>query len=343
MITIPFYPDKIPVVFASDNKYVPFMSAAIQSIVENSSQNREYIFFIFHKEIKNDTMELIIKQISPYNQFSIEFINVSDYIGRFDLFISRHVTIETYFRFLIPELLCEYQKVIYLDCDMIICADIAELFDISMDNYIIAAMRDITVANWFYASRLKKNTAGFRNSFPKLKNPSDYFVAGLLVFNIPLFRKTISQEELFEVAISNEWDWHDQDVLNIIAEGKVFLLSFHWGVYIPDNIDYLPENLKNEFYAAEKNPKIIHFVIKPWKFDFYIQHFEHFWKYATRTPFINTITNTMDIPKIHSYKGRILLNISQRKLGFKFIFFDCIKALFFRNKKNKILSGKSAF
>ncbi|MCL2374330.1 MAG: hypothetical protein FWC65_03705, partial [Treponema sp.] len=144
---IPFYPDAIPIVFASDNNYVPYMSAAMQSIIENSSMNRKYVFFILHNKITNEAIDLLCKQISPYKQFAINFIDVTEYISKYSLFISRHITVETYFRFLIPELLSDYQKAIYLDCDMIVCTDIAELFDTNLENYLLAATRDISVAS----------------------------------------------------------------------------------------------------------------------------------------------------------------------------------------------------
>jgi len=330
---IPYFPNKIPIVFASDDNYIPYLSTTIQSIIENSSQNKYYIFFILHKGISTDFINLLIKQVTPFNQFLIEFINITDYIKKYDFFISRHVTIETYFRLFIPELFHKYEKIIYLDCDMIVCTDIAELYDINIDNYIIAAMHDIDVINWYYGSKFSKKVKGYRASLSILKNACNYFCAGLCVFNIKLFLDTISHDKIIQVAKSNEWNWHDQDVLNIIAENKVLLLSFHWGFYNTNHINYLPNLLLNEYIEAKNNPKIIHFVKKPWIFNRYINHFEYFWKYATRTPFINLIINKMRIENSLSLNNEIIDNITYRKgIGIKFLLFDCLKAWLFRKK-----------
>ena len=320
----------MPIVFSSNNNYVPYMSTAIQSIMENSNSNREYIFFVLHKEIVSESMDLLKSQVSLFHNFSIEFINVSDLITKYTLFVSRHITVEAYFRFFIPEMLNEYQKAIYIDCDMVVCTDIAELFDIDLNNHLIAAMRDIDVINWYYGSKHSNKVKGFRNSLPLLKNPENYFCDGLCVFNTDIFSKTITTDSLFELAVSRDWDYHDQDVLNILLEGKVYFLSFHWGIYKPKGIQYLPENYRNEFLDAKTDPKIVHLVNKPWKQDFYTPHFELFWKYATRMPFLPIIINQMT-PSIElSLQKKVLSYIAKRKIGLKFLLFDCIKAWIFR-------------
>jgi lipopolysaccharide biosynthesis glycosyltransferase len=96
-----------------------------------------------------------------------------------------------------------------------------------------------------------------------LKKPDEYFCGALTVFNIEAFRQTISTEKLFELAASREWQVHDQDVLNVVAEGKTLLLPFHWNNF--NNLSwakYLPDNLKAEYDDAKENPKVLHF--KPW-------------------------------------------------------------------------------
>lgn len=327
----------IPVVFAADNNYAPYMSVALQSILENASPNRKYIFFVLYMKIEDEWIQMLTKQIAPYQQFFIEFINVSDIMSKYDLYVSRHITPETYIRFFIPELLQEYDKVIYLDCDMVVCVDIAELFDIDMENYALAAMRDICVANYACAPEKAGKVRKSRNALPFLKNPFDYFCAGLCVFNIALIRKMMSYEKLFEIAMSNEWDFHDQDVLNLAFEGKTLLLSYYWGFYhAPKHIEYLPNALKKEYFDAMKSPNIVHFTNKPWKNGHYIFHHWLFWKYATRTPFIDLIVERMDVLLIsanQSLKEKIIEAVLRRKLGIRFILFTCVKALLRRDKK----------
>jgi lipopolysaccharide biosynthesis glycosyltransferase len=321
-------------VFAANNYYVPYMAATMQSIMENAGQNRLYIFYILHQEISYDNIELLKKQTAPFPQFSVEFINVTQYISKYNFFTSRHITVETYFRLLIPELLGECRKVIYLDCDMICCTDIASLLDIDLENYLLAAVRDSSVALYY-----KNHTDGMKSSSREillnLKNPSEYFCAGMCVINIELFRKTIPTDKLLELAASRKWPFHDQDILNYLCEGKTLLLPYHWALMLTSDAEYLPEYLQNEYHDAEKNPKIIHY--KPWNRDTYTEYFEFFWKYACRTPFISVIIDRMKSRGLISYGSfdqRIISNIKHRKgIGLRFILVDCLKAWLFRDKK----------
>jgi hypothetical protein len=63
----------------------------------------------------------------------------------------------------------------------------------------------------------------------------------------------------------------------------------------------LPEHLKKEYNEAREKPYIIHY--KPWNCENYIEYFEFFWKYATRTPFIETIIKYMKTKELISNKS----------------------------------------
>jgi lipopolysaccharide biosynthesis glycosyltransferase len=68
-----------------------------------------------------------------------------------------------------------------------------------------------------------------------------------------------------------------------------------WDFVEEENIElYAPEYIQNEYYDAKKEPKIVHFCKnKPWKIFFYGSNFHLFWKYASRTPFADTIVERM--------------------------------------------------
>jgi lipopolysaccharide biosynthesis glycosyltransferase len=325
----------IPIVFAANNYYVPYMATTMQSIMENADKTKQYVFYVLHREITNDNINLLKNQIASFPQFSIKFIDVTQHISKYNLFTSRHITVETYFRLLIPELLSKYQKAIYLDGDMICCTDIAALLDTNLDNYLLAAVRDVGVS-WYYSPEHSEDRKVLYSVLLQLKNPNEYFCAGLMVFNLELFRRTTSTDELFKLAASREWQVHDQDVLNFMAHGKTLLLSYHWNFMYTYLSQYLPSSLKQEYDEAQINPKIIHY--KPWNIENNIPHFELFWKYATRTAFIDIIIERMEtkgfITITRSLPEKILDNITHKKgIGLRFILIDCIKAWLYRDRK----------
>jgi lipopolysaccharide biosynthesis glycosyltransferase len=229
---------------------------------------------------------------------------------------------------------------------MICCTDIAHLFDINLENNLLAAVRDVGVA-WYYSpNHSEEMKALYSSVLLHLKDPSEYFCGAMCIFNIELFRKTIPIDKLLELAASREWQLHDQDVLNFLAEGKSLLLPFYWDFMFTPYAKYLPEHLQTEYNEAKKNPGIIHY--KPWNEENYIHYFELFWKYATRTPFINDIIKCMDakhlITDSMSFHDRILQNITKRQgIGIRFILWDCLKAWLFREKPQKNNKFKNKF
>jgi len=335
---VKFYPDTIPIVFSSNDYYIPYMSTMMQSIMENSNPNKHYCFFILYREIESNNIDLIKKHLSGFPKFSVEFIDVTQYFKGYNFFISGNYTAEVYFRLLIPYTFSEYKKVIYLDGDMLCCTDISFLFDIDIKDFILAGVIDLYIISFFYYQNFTDDDEKHKfDILLNLKKPYNYINSGLLIFNIELFNKTISMEKLFDLAQSHEWQFHDQDILNFLFEENTLLLSLNWNLLnsTHSRLKYLPIHLQNEISEAVKNPKIIHY--KPWNCENYILHFELFWKYATRTPFINDIIERMkkkDIFSEETFPDRIISNIKHRKgIGLRFILIDCLKAWFTRDKK----------
>jgi lipopolysaccharide biosynthesis glycosyltransferase len=309
-ISASFYPYSIPIVFASDNCFVPYMSVMMQSIMENAAKTKNYHFFVLYRNITGITIDTLKRQIGNFKQFGIDFINIGPYIKQFSFFTENRsdITAEAYFRLAIPGLFYQYEKVIYLDGDMICCIDISELFEIDIGDNWIASSRDILGIGTYY--RYGSNSFHVDDTLfdglSALKEKDNYFLSGLLIFNIKKW--TMSMRELLEFAASRHWQIHDQDVLNTLCEGRTYILpleyqftdfsqkdDFHYC------IEYLPVSIRQEYFNARKAPKIIHFntyARKPWNIPFYTPHFELFWGYASRTPFIDHIISLMKEKKL---------------------------------------------
>jgi lipopolysaccharide biosynthesis glycosyltransferase len=325
---IVFYPGAIPIVFASNDNYIPYMAVMAQSIMENADKNRRYVFYILvNGKIDAANIKLLEKQIANFPQFRIEFVDVGPFIKEYNFYVSRNITVESYFRLLIPYMLSGYKKAVYLDSDMVCRADIAALFDIDLGDKLLGAVHDIAIAynNNKKGMDFAKNYEVMHN----LSNPYAYFNGGLVVFNIELFFRAISFQDLVNIAQSCNWYCHDQDVLNIAAEGRTLILPYHWNYMFRDFAKNLPEDLLKEYNDAQENPNIIHY--KPWGKEIYILHFEAFWKYATRTPFIDVIIERMKLSKhlkpVMDFQSSILSSIKHREgIGLKFILIDCVKA-----------------
>jgi len=120
-----------------------------------------------------------------------------------------------------------------------------------------------------------------------MENPTDYINAGMLLINCENFRQTYSEKEVIDTIFSREWQVHDQDIINFLAKDKIFHLNYEWDFMMTSWAQYLPQNLCEKYLEGGMKPKIIHY--KPYLFSWYIPNFQFFWKYATRTPFLDVI------------------------------------------------------
>lgn len=283
----------IPIFFSTNDNYLPIVSVMMQSIMENALQDRSFKFIILHSDVSQNSMKKISNMVAKFHNFTINFVNFSQVIKDCNFFVSRHITVETYFRLWIPFKFPQYEKAIYLDGDMVCNADISQLFDIDISDYLIGGVRDIAVA-WYFSPK-KYQTMKYRKIYEymlSMENPENYINAGMLLINCKKFREKYLEKDVIDTIFLREWQVHDQDVINFLTQNNVLHISYEWD-YMPCGwAQYLPENFKQDYQSAENYPKIIHF--KPYSDWYYIPHFEKFWKYATRTPFIDEIVNKVN-------------------------------------------------
>ena len=307
--------------------------------MENADNRKEYRFFLLHTDITENTAAALIYQVSKFPHFSIDIVNVGEYITGYDFFTENrpNFTKEAYFRLLIPELLPLYDKIIYLDGDLVCLFDISELYNINLGDNLIAAARDLSGINRFLNiwSDIGEKKRDLKNDMQVI---TDYFNSGVVILNNSQLKKTISSTELLDLAVSKNWKNHDQDVLNFVTEGKTHFLPYEWNFIYTGNLNNLPEQSRREYSEAKKSPKIIHFAgirDKPWLNPLNVPHFELFWKYATRTPFINIIVDRMrDMKLINKTSQEFVLSEIKNQKGIMWFTLKCIMTWLQKNKAN---------
>lgn len=288
----------VPVVLAANQAYVPILYTCVQSIVDHASDSRIYEIFIFHTDIQAQSQEVFLKNLVQCN-IHIQFMNVMQYVEGYRLQAKQHITTETFYRFLALQILKDIKKAVYLDCDMVICRDIAELFDTDLGGHLIAAVRDADFAG--QCNRKHSEMMEYCKKVLHMEDASAYFQAGVLVMNIEGLNKVTSVRELFEMSDTGIYRFSDQDILNIVCKGRVVYLDMKWNVLFDcghsrwkDVVKYAPYYILDEYEAARKQPYIIHYAgwLKPWMSpdeDFAAE----FWKTAARTVFYEVLLRGM--------------------------------------------------
>lgn len=314
--------DNIAIVFAANNHYVPYMATMICSIAQHTSANRNYDIVVLHRDITCDNGRVLCEMVASHSNVSLRLLDVSPYVERLSFYTANKegFSDEAYFRLLIPELFEAYEKVLYLDGDMAALTDVAELYDTELGSNLLASSRDLCGLMSYYNPL--EDRKKYRDEVLHLKNPDDYFISGMLLFNIPAFRAAYSCDYLLEFAASREWLQHDQDVLNVLCEGRVKLVSAAWDVIKPELYQRLPPARRAELDESIAHPRIVHFggEMKPWV-NLDAPFSEYFWRYAAQTPFIQEIIRRriyLDRPPF-SVRGTMEEEFRQGKVGARYI------------------------
>ncbi len=249
--------------FACNERYVQHLCSTLKSIFVNKNPNENFNIVILNENIKPRTKRYI-ELILPQNS-KIKFIDVNNEVFKncpltIDTFHINSLT--TYYRFILPEI-CDFDKVLYLDCDTIVNKSLSGLYKTNINNYYIAGVID---------SYEKENCE--RLSLNKYVN------AGVLLINLDLWRKDNVTQRLFDWTINNQdkIKWQDQDVLNVVLQEKI--------LYLPEEYNAQVSKLEfgntKEFNKIGYNATIIHYVghLKPWndiEFNFGLNNY--YWKY----------------------------------------------------------------
>lgn len=330
----------IPIVFATDKGFIPYMYVALTSLIENSSLENNYDIVILYTDVDEYNLNRIAK-LSKSN-ISIRFFDMSTIMNNYvnTWYTCKAYTEAVYYRFIIPQLFANYNKILYLDGDIIVNCDIAELYDVDLEDNWVAASIEPSV------SHVKSPAYKYIPSVLKLKN-EEYFNSGIMIFDVEKLSKMdffgMCVEKLKEIKTPK---FPDQDVLNIVCLGHVKRLDISYNlmwniINYYDNIwKYMTKESYEEFQNALKNPKILHYCggYKPWKKPS-LPYSEYFWIYARKTSFYEQLLYSnlqVDIKNV----------IYRRKTYCKYLIYKLLSKVTFGKLKNKynekIVKSKTA-
>ena len=292
-----FERNNIAVFFASDNNYAPLLGVAVASAAANGSVGNNYDFLILDDNITNINRKKIATSIAGRPNCYLRFLDSAACFNRLDpsfwhtsLDYSRIVNVRLFAASIFPG----YDKIIYLDCDLIVMTDLAELFHTDLEGQPLGAARDFGMMKINHKSA---KVAGYYKKLLGWDSMTDYFNSGVMVLDLKAMRATSLEDEfLTQIKKLTRPLYPNQDVLNPVCRGRVKYLDPAWNVLEPmagdpDQLtgwDFIPEPLRLNGLRAGLDPKIIHFVGRgrPWLVNRnYSQVDHHFWQYARLTPY----------------------------------------------------------
>ncbi len=289
----------VPIVFSTDNNYAGFTASALLSMCEYCSPASNYDVIILYETL-SDLNKALIRQCLPgLSNISLRFIDIAEFYDSHPdtNFVEwAHFTRDAYNRLVAPDLLPEYGKVLYLDSDIIVQGDVAELFNTDVgNNYLGACIDHGYVIDYnsgldFVLEHYKRNLV--------TTDPAAYFNSGVLVMNLDAMRQDNIIRQCID-ALENITmpSFADQDVLNRVCHGRVSFISpawnYMWHIMDTDtshDMSYLPDEERLKLEHASGNFHLIHYSsnFKPWEFPGK-KNAHLFWNYARQTPFYESI------------------------------------------------------
>lgn len=271
----------VPIAFAFDNNLVFPACICLSSLMMHAKEDTFYEIFILHSEREQLNREELDKLPTFYSNCSVTYRSVGDVFD--NAFEIRGITTPAYYRLLIPELIPEYDKVIYSDVDVIFRMDLSELYSLNLGENYLAATKDLGL-------NLSQDGIAYIQSMPEL-HIGEYLQSGFIVIN----NKKILQDGLVQQLKSiakRKLKYQDQDTLNIVCYGKILYLPLEYNM-----TDYsfyyalVERNLLQTLYDDELIDNAIkhgnlHFNgHKPWKK--YCVNFDIWWEYYRKSPFFN--------------------------------------------------------
>lgn len=287
---------KITICFSINNDFFLYLLVTVQSILNNINKKYLYEIVIFYTDL-NVLYKQYLEKLKDLEYCSFRAIDLNEYLINIDnsiFFEGERVTKETYYRFFIPRILKECDRVLYLDSDILVLNDISYLFEQELlEKELAIVCPDVAfLANSkikvFFNGKQMLSSEYFSNCLC-MKDTKNYFNAGVILFDIKKCLDFDLEKKLLEKLkkLKNPV-WRDQDVLNSVLEGRVKLSKLYWNYQqnINGNLSRLSKDIILKYIKPDENIKIWHFNggRKPWD-NIDAEKAEVWWEYARQTVF----------------------------------------------------------
>ncbi|UXN08015.1 glycosyltransferase family 8 protein [Bartonella sp. HY761] len=263
------------VIFCCDGGYGRYLLVALEGLIKHSSPIKHYEIIIIDCGLDQETIQAIKARLSEFSNIVLKFQKFDElYQAQREVYYANpHISSAAYARFFLGGL-TDNDLILYLDVDISIECDVAELIDSeNPGDKLITAAPDIGME---ICRRYEKGWIAYFKNVIQLDYGTDahYFNSGVLVINRQQWVAQNIEEKLMAfLASDRKFQFFDQDVLNIICFGKVHYLNFRYNVmasdYKPHKIYHdtiLDDMLTAYTHAANGDGRIIHYTTgdKPW-------------------------------------------------------------------------------
>ena len=288
----------INLVYCSDTRFLIPTAVSLQSVILHSeSQDRYHVHLI--TDSNNEFLLSKFKSVvAGKKNFLLDIIDINKTEvaeQSFSLHDPKRITKIAYARLFLDKLLPNADKVIYLDSDIIVNHNLAELWRTDMQGKTIAAVHDYYISQMALGEEAsgQRNLVGYRQYSQQvlgIKSLVNYFNSGVFILDLARVRQQKYHEQFLNVA-SKQYDYfHDQDVFNAVLQNDCHILDPRW--------NYQNSYVGHTKYHLITDPWITHFTAtrKPWDYP-EDDLFQSWWDVARSVP---EIINLLNVPSLET-------------------------------------------
>ncbi len=263
--------NEVPIFFATDNNYLPYLDVALRSLIANASRDYKYRIVILNVGLDKEKMDKIM--LLQDDNFVIDFVDISHEFDeiRYKLKNIFHFSLACYYRLFIENLFPEYDKILYLDCDIVVLGDISKLYFEDVKDYAVAGVVEQHIKYSKVFSDYTKKVVGI--------DCDHYINSGIMIMNLKKLRELKVEEKFVDLINTYNFDVIDPDqaYINYLCKGHIKFLPVEWNRTTCEKI-------------VCKKPQIVHYALgeKPWD-NKKVFLGKYFWKYAIGSSFYSDI------------------------------------------------------
>lgn len=248
----------IHIVCNIDSSYVEHCGVMLSSLLLHNP-GRDFQVHILHMGLTPADRSRL-SRLAGKHPVTFSFYEIpAALLAGFPIKQSDHLSLASYLRIFMPELLpAGIDKVLYLDCDLIVTDSIAGLWETDMTGLAVAGVEERPPFDVESPDRL---------GYPR---QNSYFNAGVMLVNLKHLRE-MDFTNLSKQYIAGNFDkivHHDQDVINALLNGRKKLISIRWNLmdfFLLTEPD-IQQRRSEDLNRSVQHPAIIHFTgsRKPW-------------------------------------------------------------------------------
>ncbi|WP_314742713.1 glycosyltransferase [Streptococcus suis] len=206
----------IDIAFSVNNRYAQYLGATILSILTHHPKE-EVRVHILYKEIAQSILQDLDNLAQQTPNLELHFHLLEDQQFSAIPIRTEQFPIESFSRFLLPELLADLGRILYLDVDILVHGNLMELFQTDLEEYELGAIVEADIFKYY---QWYLDSLGF--------GPNDaYFSSGVLLMDLDKMRQNGTTNQLIAMALEKAQDYKfpDQDILNTYYKGQFKQLS----------------------------------------------------------------------------------------------------------------------